>query len=68
MWIDVQRPVSSRRSKGIAVEAGRAVVQFAFEHLKLENVTGFTLPTNTRSLLKNQKIGFFMYVIDFTMM
>lgn len=49
--------------KGIAVEAGRAAVQFAFEHLKLEKVTGFIRPTNTRSLLKNQKIGFF-YICD----
>lgn len=49
--------------KGIAVEAGRAVVQFAFEHLKLEKVTGFVRPKNTRSLLKNLKIGFF-YVGD----
>ncbi|RWK73216.1 GNAT family N-acetyltransferase [Mesorhizobium sp.] len=49
--------------KGIAVEAGRAVVQFAFEHLKLEKVTSFVIPTNTRSLLKNLKIGFF-YVGD----
>ncbi|MER8583121.1 GNAT family N-acetyltransferase [Mesorhizobium sp. M1423] len=45
--------------KGIAVEAGRAVVKFAFEHLKLEKVTGFILPTNTRSRLKNSKIGFY---------
>ncbi|MER9914125.1 GNAT family N-acetyltransferase [Mesorhizobium sp. M0050] len=48
---------------GIAVEAGRAVVKFAFEHLKLEKVTAFVIPTNTRSLLKNLKIGFF-YVGD----
>ncbi|TIQ39101.1 MAG: GNAT family N-acetyltransferase [Mesorhizobium sp.] len=49
--------------KGIAVEAGRAAVQFAFERLKLGKVTGFILPTNTRSLRKNKKIGFF-YVGD----
>ncbi|OHV63487.1 hypothetical protein LCM4577_32300 [Mesorhizobium sp. LCM 4577] len=49
--------------KGIAVEAGRAVVQFAFERLKLEKVTGFIRPTNTRSLRKNMKIGF-SYVGD----
>lgn len=49
--------------KGIAVEAGRAAVQFAFERLKLEKVTGFIRPNNTRSLLKNQKIGFF-YIGD----
>ncbi|MER9108059.1 GNAT family N-acetyltransferase [Mesorhizobium sp. M0848] len=49
--------------KGIAVEAGRAVVQFAFDRLKLKKVTGFIRPTNKRSLRKNQKIGFF-YVED----
>ncbi|AZO50332.1 MAG: GNAT family N-acetyltransferase [Mesorhizobium sp.] len=45
--------------KGIAVEAGRAAVQFAFEHLELEKVTSFVRPANTRSLRKNIKIGFF---------
>lgn len=49
--------------KGIAVEAGRAAVQFAFEHLKLEKVTAFIHPKNTRSLRKNLKVGFF-YVGD----
>ncbi|WP_292142231.1 GNAT family N-acetyltransferase, partial [Mesorhizobium sp.] len=49
--------------KGIAVEAGRAAVQFAFEHLRLDKVTGFIRPTNTRSLRKNQKVGFF-YIGD----
>ncbi|MER9293370.1 GNAT family N-acetyltransferase [Mesorhizobium sp. M0510] len=49
--------------KGIAVEAGRAVVQFAFEHLKLEKVNAFVRQNNTRSLIKNLKIGFF-YVGD----
>ncbi|MER8460169.1 GNAT family N-acetyltransferase [Mesorhizobium sp. M1300] len=49
--------------KGIAVEAGRAVVQFAFEHLKLEKVTAFIRPSNTRSLRKNLKVGF-SYVGD----
>lgn len=49
--------------KGIAVEAGRAAVQFAFEHLKLKKVTAFIRPTNTRSLRKNLKVGF-VYVGD----
>lgn len=48
---------------GIAVEAGRAVVQFAFEHLKLDKVTGMVIKKNTRSIIKNMKIGFF-YVGD----
>ncbi|TIP18373.1 GNAT family N-acetyltransferase [Mesorhizobium sp.] len=51
--------------RGIGVEAGRAVVQFAFEILKLEKVTAFILPNNTRSLIKNKKIGFF-YIDDIT--
>lgn len=49
--------------RGVAVEAGRAVVQFAFEHLNLEKVTSFVRQKNTRSLIKNLKIGFF-YVGD----
>ncbi|MER8659123.1 GNAT family N-acetyltransferase [Mesorhizobium sp. M0847] len=44
--------------KGIAVEAGRAVVQFAFERLKVKKVTGWIRPENTRSRRKNMKIGF----------
>ncbi|MER8899604.1 GNAT family N-acetyltransferase [Mesorhizobium sp. M0676] len=51
--------------KGIAVEAGRAVVQFAFDHLKLDKVVAFIRPNNKRSILKNMKIGFF-YVKDIT--
>ncbi|MER9007170.1 GNAT family N-acetyltransferase [Mesorhizobium sp. M0862] len=51
--------------KGFAVEAGRAVVQFAFEHLKLEKVTSFVRQKNTRSIVKNMKIGF-VYVGDVT--
>ncbi|MES0007847.1 GNAT family N-acetyltransferase [Mesorhizobium sp. M0062] len=49
--------------KGIGVEAGRAVVQFAFEHLKLQKVTAFIRRHNIRSLIKNVKVGFF-YVSD----
>lgn len=49
--------------KGIAVEAGRAVVQFAFEHLNLKKVNAFILKNNTRSLIKNIKIGYY-YVGD----
>ncbi|RWP28579.1 GNAT family protein [Mesorhizobium sp.] len=44
--------------KGIAVEAGRAVVQFAFERLGVKKVTGWVRPENRRSLRKNLKIGF----------
>ncbi|MER8394984.1 GNAT family N-acetyltransferase [Mesorhizobium sp. M1340] len=49
--------------KGIGVEAGRAVVQFAFDYLKVEKVIGFIRQKNTRSLIKNLKIGLF-YVGD----
>ncbi|RWP36529.1 MAG: N-acetyltransferase [Mesorhizobium sp.] len=49
--------------KGIAVEAGRAVVQFAFDYLNINKVTGFVRPCNARSLIKNLKIGF-VYVGD----
>ncbi|WP_084567101.1 GNAT family N-acetyltransferase [Mesorhizobium sp. LNJC391B00] len=51
--------------EGIAVEAGRAVVQFAFENLKLDRVNGFIRPNNTRSIIKNMKLGF-VYVGDVT--
>lgn len=49
--------------KGFAPEAGRAVVRFAFEHLKLEKVTAFIRPTNTRSLRAVSKIGL-QYIRD----
>lgn len=49
--------------KGIGVEAGRAAVQFAFKQLKIDKVTAFIRPRNTRSLRKNLKIGF-AYVGD----
>ncbi|RUU11537.1 N-acetyltransferase [Mesorhizobium sp. USDA-HM6] len=51
--------------KGIAVEAGRAVVQFAFDYLRLDKVVGFIRQNNKRSILTNMKIGFF-YVKDIT--
>ncbi|MER8646835.1 GNAT family protein [Mesorhizobium sp. M1252] len=53
----------SASGKGIAVEAGMAAIQFAFEHLKFKKVTTFIRPTNTRSIRKNVKLGFF-YVGD----
>lgn len=48
----------SASGRGFGVEAGRAVVQFAFDYLKLEKVTGFIRPENTRSLTHSRKIGF----------
>ncbi|TIQ16681.1 MAG: GNAT family N-acetyltransferase [Mesorhizobium sp.] len=49
--------------KGIAAEAGRTAIQFAFENLTLEKVTSFIRPTNTRSLRKAPKVGL-RYVRD----
>ncbi|BCG76073.1 N-acetyltransferase [Mesorhizobium sp. 113-1-2] len=49
--------------KGIAPEAGRAAVRFAFEHLELEKVTAFIDPMNTRSLRAAPKVGL-CYVRD----
>ncbi|MEI9414026.1 GNAT family N-acetyltransferase [Mesorhizobium sp. Cs1321R2N1] len=45
--------------EGIGTEAGKAALRFAFENLKLEKVAGFIRPTNTRSLRKNRKLGFY---------
>ncbi|MER8659219.1 GNAT family protein [Mesorhizobium sp. M0847] len=45
--------------QGIGPEAGRAVVQFAFEYLALEKVTAFIRPMNKRSLRAAPKVGFF---------
>ncbi|WP_157357888.1 GNAT family N-acetyltransferase [Mesorhizobium metallidurans] len=43
--------------KGIAPEAGRAAIRFAFEYLALEQVTAFIRRTNTRSLRAAPKVG-----------
>lgn len=49
--------------KGMAPEAGRAAVQFAFEYLGFEKVTAFIRPMNKRALRAAPKVGLF-YVED----
>ncbi|PBB80016.1 hypothetical protein CK218_15205 [Mesorhizobium sp. WSM3879] len=49
--------------RGIGVEASRAVLQYAFEYLKLNKVVIFISKSNTRSLIKNIKVGCY-YVGD----
>jgi RimJ/RimL family protein N-acetyltransferase len=43
--------------RGLATEAAKAVVQHAFESLKLESLVSFTVPANTRSRRVMEKIG-----------
>ncbi|MER9883582.1 GNAT family protein [Mesorhizobium sp. M0118] len=45
--------------QGIGPEAGRAVIQYAFEYLALEKVAAFIRPMNKRSLRAAPKVGFF---------
>jgi RimJ/RimL family protein N-acetyltransferase len=42
---------------GYATEGARAVRDFAFETLKLENIVSFTVPANVRSRRVMEKIG-----------
>ncbi|MER9254426.1 GNAT family N-acetyltransferase [Mesorhizobium sp. M0598] len=49
--------------KGMAPEAGRAAIQFAFEYLGLEKVTAFIRTTNKRALRAAPKVGLF-YIGD----
>lgn len=43
--------------KGYATEAGRALLNFAFEVIGLEEVVGFTAPANQRSQVVMEKLG-----------
>ncbi len=43
--------------RGLATEGGRAVVRYAFEHLKLPELVSFTVPANTRSRRVMDKLG-----------
>ena len=43
--------------QGFASEASRAMIRFAFENLKLRQVTANALPENTRSIRVLEKIG-----------
>ena len=43
--------------KGLAPEGSRAVIQFAFERLKLESLVSFTAPENVASRRLMEKLG-----------
>ncbi|MDQ5940511.1 MAG: hypothetical protein QG632_237 [Candidatus Dependentiae bacterium] len=51
------RLASSSWGKGYATEAARAVLQYGFEVLKLDEVVSFTSPLNVRSQRVMEKIG-----------
>ena len=44
-------------NQGIATEAARAVIEFGFEHLKLESIAGITHPDNIASQNVLEKLG-----------
>lgn len=50
--------------QNIAVEMGRATIDFAFNSLNLDNIVCFTLTTNHQSLRVMEKLGF-VYEKDF---
>lgn len=50
--------------RGIATEAGRAALQYAFGPLGLDKVVAFTVPANTRSLAVMKRLGM-TFVGDF---
>jgi RimJ/RimL family protein N-acetyltransferase len=43
--------------KGLATEGARAVVRYAFEVLRLDELVSFTVPNNTRSRRVMEKLG-----------
>lgn len=43
--------------RGYATEAAKAVIQFAFEQLKLREIVSFTASVNTRSIRVMQRLG-----------
>jgi RimJ/RimL family protein N-acetyltransferase len=43
--------------KGYASEAARAVLEFGFEHLSLNEIVSFTVPANRRSRAVMERIG-----------
>lgn len=51
--------------RGLAVEIGRFVIDYAFNTLKLNNIVCFTMTTNQQSLQVIDKLGF-KYEKDFT--
>ncbi len=51
------RIASSQWNHGYATEAAKAVLQYAFENLQLNEVVSFTVPDNNRSRRVMEKIG-----------
>lgn len=51
--------------KGYATEAAKAVIEYAFTHLNLEEIVSFTTLANTRSIAVMQKIGMFDTIQNF---
>lgn len=51
------RLASSQWNHGYATEAAKAVLQYAFENLQLNEVVSFTVPNNIRSRRVMEKIG-----------
>lgn len=43
--------------RGLATEAGRAALQYGFEHLGLPEIVAFTIPANKRSRRVMEKLG-----------
>jgi len=43
--------------QGLATEGARAVVRYAFQELRLDEIVSFTVPANRRSTRVMQKIG-----------
>lgn len=43
--------------RGLATEGARAVLRYGFEHLRLDEIVAFTVPSNARSLRVMEKIG-----------
>ena len=43
--------------RGLATEGARAVVRYAFETLRLQEIVSFTVPANTRSRRVMEKLG-----------
>jgi RimJ/RimL family protein N-acetyltransferase len=47
----------ARWGQGLATEGGRAAMQFAFDHLKLEGISSVIRPQNSASIRVAEKLG-----------
>lgn len=52
------------QGKGYATEAARAVMQFGFEQLELEEIVSFTVPMNIKSQNVMKKLGMVHNIVD----